>query len=171
MFEIFNRINQIKNSKSVLNNLQNQIDSKRKELQTLSYSIESNRSKLNQISSEINIKLEDLNGCKKELGLYQGIIDIQDMGLNLTYEPSNTNMVQISQELENIRNEMSNMIAYNRLVQIVQEYLLNNSKAKGKAFQKSFSEGIIIGFNTYFEKKRKALQLEISIKQSKFLYA
>lgn len=75
MFEIFNRINQIKNSESVLNNLQNQIDSKQKELQALSYSIESNRSKLNQISSEINIKLEDLNGCKKELGLYQGIIE------------------------------------------------------------------------------------------------
>lgn len=157
MFEIFNRINQIKNSESVLNNLQNQIDSKQKELQALSYSIESNRSKLNQISSEINIKLEDLNGRKKELGLYQGIIDIQDMGLNLTYEPSNTNMVQISQELEDIRIEMSNMITYNRLVQIVQEYLLNNSKAKGEAFQKSFSEGIVIGFNTYFEKKRKAV--------------
>lgn len=154
---ILQKLKEIKNFENVIKQLENEINSKRKELNELSYSLNSNRSKLTQISNEINTKEKELNGCKKELGLCQGIIEVQDMGLNLSYSPSSSNSLYIAKELEQVRNEMADMVYYEQMIQINQEYLLNDSLSKGRAFQKSFSDGIIIGFNTYFEKKRKSI--------------
>lgn len=154
---ILQKLKEIKNFENVIKELKNEVESKRKELNELSYSLNSNRSKLTQISNEINTKEKELNDCKKELGLCQGIIEVQDMGLNLSYTPTCSDSLRISEELEKVRNEMANMVYYEQMVQINQEYLLNNSLSKGRAFQKSFSDGIVIGFNTYFEKKRKSI--------------
>lgn len=154
---LFQKLKKIQDFENNVIKLENEINLKTKELNDILYSLQSNRSKLTQISSEINTKEKELNDCKKELGLAQGIIEIQDMGLNLSYTPTCSDSLRTSEELEKVRNEMADMIYYEQLVQINQEYLLDNSLSKGKAFQKSFSDGVIIGFNTYFEKKRKSV--------------
>lgn len=154
---LFQKLKKIQNFENNVNKLENEINLKTKELNDILYSIQSNRSKLTRISSEIYTKEKELNDCKKELGLAQGIIEVQDMGLNLSYTPICSDSLRISEELEKVRNEMADMVYYEQLVQINQEYLLDNSLSKGRTFQKSFSDGVIIGFNTYFEKKRKSI--------------
>lgn len=152
---LFQKLKKIQDFENNVNKLENEINLKAKELNDILYSLQSNHSKLTRISSEINTKEKELNDCKKELGLVQGIIEVQDMGLNLSYTPTCSDSLRISEELEKVRNEMADMVYYEQLVQINQEYLLDNSLSKGRTFQKSFSDGVIIGFNTYFEKKRK----------------
>ena len=139
------------------------------EIKTIEFTIQDKTNYLNEIneqikksndevinlSSEISKVKSELNHYLSELGTAEGIITMQDLGLE--YTPSLNDLNEISKRKEDIQKKIGKLIGCDKAIITTRIYRIDGSEAKGRQFQKTFCENLMTSFNLYFEKKKKAI--------------
>lgn len=138
-----------------LRNIQAELEDKQKELEKINSEIASAESKLKETNTNISLVEEELSKYKSELSAAQGMIEMQELGV--PYNPETLDRSKIAQKRLSIQEEIGRMIGNKSHIKILQSYLVAGSVSKGNQLQKTFSDSIIIGFNSYFNKKLKAV--------------
>lgn len=151
------------------NFLKNRKKKLEEEIKSIEFSIQDKTNYLNEIneqikksnnevinlSSEISKAKSELNHYLSELGTAEGIITMQDLGLE--YTPSLNDLNEISKRKEDIQKKIGNLIGCDKAIITTRIYRIDGSEAKGRQFQKTFCENLMTSFNLYFEKKKKAI--------------
>ena len=133
-----------------------------RQVSLLEASVVNYNKKLTDITAQIANKIIDLNKVKKqldenqrELDITSGIIDMEEYGLE--YKPLYNNSVEIATRLTKVQREIGELLGTNQIIISTRVYRVDGSEVKGAKFQKAYCDNLLIGFNTYFEKKRKAV--------------
>lgn len=126
----------------------NKIEESQKTLQSILDQIKLNR----QIAIK---KQQEIESYKSELKFYQGIIEMEELGLE--YTPAFNDLDLITVKKEEVQNQIAKLIANEEAILTTRIYKIDGSESKGKKFQKVFCENLLIGFNYYFNKKKKSI--------------
>lgn len=124
------------------------IEESQKTLQSILDQIKLNR----QISIK---KQQEIESYKSELKFYQGIVEMEELGLE--YTPAFNDLDLIAIKKEEVQNQIAELIANEEAILTTRIYKIDGSESKGKKFQKVFCENLLIGFNSYFNKKKKSI--------------
>lgn len=108
--------------------------------------------------TEIQNKLigfqERLQQCQAEIGLAEGIIAMQDMGIE--YTPCSNQLDTLAFRKSQIQEEIAELLSNDEAIVKTRGYTVDGSSSKGNKFQKIFCENMMAGFTSYYEKKKKA---------------
>lgn len=133
-----------------------------RQVSILEASVVNYNKKLTDITAQIANKIIDLNKVKKqldenqrELDITSGIIDMEEYGLE--YKPLYNNSIEIATRLTKVQREIGELLGTNQIIISTRVYRVDGSEVKGAKFQKAYCDNLLIGFNTYFEKKKKAV--------------
>ena len=118
------------------------------EYHQLEEQIEAKRKQLFDLDHELHQKQQDINTVN-------GIITMQELGAE--YIPEYTNQPALERKITHIETEIGSLIGMNRAILTTRTYRVDGSEAKGQKFQKTFCENLLIGFNTYVNKKKKSI--------------
>lgn len=124
------------------------IEESQKTLQSILDQIKLNR----QIAIK---KQQEIESYKSELKFYQGIVEMEELGLE--YTPAFNDLDLIATKKEEVQNQIAELIANEEAILTTRIYKIDGSESKGKKFQKVFCENLLIGFNSYFNKKKKSI--------------
>lgn len=124
------------------------IEESQKTLQSILDQIKLNR----QIAIK---KQQEIESYKLELKFYQGIVEMEELGLE--YTPAFNDLDLIAVKKEEVQNQIAGLIANEEAILTTRIYKIDGSESKGKKFQKVFCENLLIGFNSYFNKKKKSI--------------
>lgn len=124
------------------------IEESQKTLQSILDQIKLNR----QIAIK---KQQEIESYKSELKFYQGIVEMEELGLE--YTPAFNDLDLIAVKKEEVQNQIAELIANEEAILTTRIYKIDGSESKGKKFQKVFCENLLIGFNSYFNKKKKSI--------------
>lgn len=154
---MFNKI--LKQNKS---KLEQEISQKQHELSLINLKIEENKSILQYIKDSISMKQQvvnqincDIEHFQSELNKYQGIITMEDLGIEYTPEFNNINDT-LTKKVE-IQEKIGYLIGNSQVIITTRSYRIDGSESKGNKFQKAFCENLLIGFNAYLNKKKKSV--------------
>lgn len=145
--------NKKKNTK--LEKIENLIQEKENYLIEINSKIDFLKQQLNNNMLKIMQSQTELNNYKHELGIIEGIIDMQELGLQ--YEPNFNNLDKIACAKAHAQERIGQLIKNQEAIITTRAYRIDGSEAKGKQFQKTFCENLLIGFNSYFNQKKKAI--------------
>lgn len=135
--------------------MEDSIQEQNKILANITSQIEQEQFKLKETQNQLfdcRIKLDE---CNKDIGLAEGILTMQDLGIE--YEPSLNDLDDIAYEKENVQRTIARLLGNDQVIIKTREYRIDGSDAKGNKFQKTFCENMMISFTTYYEKKRKGV--------------
>lgn len=140
------------------------IKSKSNEIQNLDNKIALAKENLNKL-------LADIESKKEELGILTGIVEIQDLGIQ--YEASGLSLSDIEQEKNKVQERLGEMMWRDEIIKTTRDYKVDGSYKKGRKFQEAFCNNLLIGFNSYYEKKKKSITSQnfnksINLVESKF---
>lgn len=110
---------------------------------------------LHQINQNIVNSKRQIEEYKLELGVAEGIITMQELGME--YTPNCNDLNELAVKKVNIQKSIASLIGNNKAIITTRVYRIDGSEAKGKKFQKVFCENLLIGFNSYFNKKKKSI--------------
>lgn len=110
---------------------------------------------LRQINQNIVNSKRQIEEYKLELGVAEGIITMQELGME--YTPNCNDLNELAVKKVNIQKSIASLIGNNKAIITTRVYRIDDSEAKGKKFQKVFCENLLIGFNSYFNKKKKTI--------------
>lgn len=126
---------------------------------------------LRQINQNIVNSKRQIEKYKLELGVAEGIITMQELGME--YTPNCNDLNELAVKKVNIQKSIASLIGNNKAIITTRVYRIDGSEAKGKKFQKVFCENLLVGFNSYFNKKKKSITVynynsSIELIKSKF---
>ena len=110
---------------------------------------------LRQINQNIVNSKRQIEEYKLELGIAEGIITTQELGME--YTPNCNDLNELAVKKVNIQKSIASLIGNNKAIITTRVYRIGGSESKGKKFQKVFCENLLIGFNSYFNKKKKSI--------------
>ena len=110
---------------------------------------------LRQINQNIVNSKRQIEEYKLELGIAEGIITTQELGME--YTPNCNDLNELAVKKVNIQKSIASLIGNNKAIITTRVYRIDGSESKGKKFQKVFCENLLIGFNSYFNKKKKSI--------------
>lgn len=110
---------------------------------------------LRQINQNIVNSKRQIEEYKLELGIAEGIITMQELGME--YTPNCNDLNELAVKKVNIQKSIASLIGNNKAIITTRVYRIDGSEAKGRQFQKTFCENLLIGFNSYFNKKKKSI--------------
>lgn len=135
-----------------------------KQLKTLENNIQSRTSELEKIILFINeenkeyaITCAKLKKAKEELNIAEGLIEMQENGLE--YIPIDTNLDSIILQKDMIQKQIAILFKNKDIVSYTRDYYVDKSIVKGRQLQTAYGEGLLMSFNSYFEKKKKAISV------------
>ena len=135
-------------------------------LKNLNSEINNKTQSLKQIENNLTETKAQWQKCKQELSTVEGIITMEDMGL--IYEPASNDLDTIAYKKAQAQEKIGALIGNDKVIITTRIYRIDNSETKGKQFQKTFCENLLIGFNAYYNQKRKAITVT-NINKSKEL--
>lgn len=135
-------------------------------LKNLNSEINNKTQSLKQIENNLTETKARWQKCKQELSAVEGIITMEDMGL--IYEPASNDLDMIAYKKAQAQEKIGALIGNDKVIITTRIYRIDNSETKGKQFQKTFCENLLIGFNAYYNQKRKAITVT-NINKSKEL--
>lgn len=109
---------------------------------------------LTEIQNKLSGFQERLQQCQAEIGLAEGIIAMQDMGIE--YTPCSNQHDTLAFRKNQIQEEIAELLSNDEAIAKTRGYTLDGSSSKGDKFQKIFCENMMAGFTAYYEKKKKA---------------
>ena len=109
---------------------------------------------LTEIQNKLSGFQERLQQCQAEIGLAEGIIAMQDMGIE--YTPCSNQLDVLAFRKSQIQEEIAELLSNDEAIVKTRGYTLDGSSSKGNKFQKIFCENMMAGFTAYYEKKKKA---------------
>lgn len=149
--------NLLKKKKKILEDEINQLNQIIKErnliITNLNQTISANQKILIETKNNILTAKSQLQDYKIELGKAEGLITMQELGLE--YQPVTSDIDEIAYKKSLIQESIGELLGYNQATTTVYDYTLNGSLAKGREFQKIFCDNLIVGFNAYFNQKKK----------------
>src|SRR5699024_28878 len=121
----------------------------------LNFLITQAKDTLSQLEQNIANSKQQLEKYQHELGIAEGVIAMQELGIE--YNPTFHNLDDITCKKNNVQKTIGELIGCGEAIITTRIYRIDGSEAKGKQFQKTFCENLLIGFNYYFNKKKKAV--------------
>ena len=138
-----------------INLIEKSIKEREKCLANINSQIEQQNQSLSQIQNKLIDSKRRLNECLKELGTAEGIITMQELGM--IYEPAFNDLNVIACKKAKAQEDIGKLIGNDKVIVTTRIYRIDGSEAKGRQFQKTFCENLLIGFNSYFNQKKKAV--------------
>ena len=123
--------------------IENQIQTQRATLEDLN----------KQLSKQQNI-VDEYNSIIKNNHM-KGIVQLEEIGFE--YIPPENTSEEYADEIQNILDQMAELLENNKAIITKHAYSIDGSTAKGNQFQKAYVKNLLIGFNAYCEKKKKAI--------------
>ena len=123
--------------------IENQIQTQRATLEDLN----------KQLSKQQNI-VDEYNSIIKNNHM-KGIVQLEEIGFE--YNPPENTSEEYADEIQNILDQMAKLLENNKAIITKHAYSIDGSTAKGNQFQKAYVKNLLIGFNAYCEKKKKAI--------------
>lgn len=105
-----------------------------------------------QLSKQQNI-VDEYNSIIKNNHM-KGIVQLEEIGFE--YIPPENTSEEYADEIQNILDQMAELLENNKAIITKHAYSIDGSTAKGNQFQKAYVKNLLIGFNAYCEKKKKA---------------
>ena len=121
----------------------------------LNFLITQAKGTLSQLEQNIANSKQQLEKYKHELNITEGVITMQELGIE--YNPTFQNLDDIACKKNNVQKAIGELIGCGEAVITTRVYRIDGSEAKGKQFQKTFCENLLIGFNSYFNQKKKTV--------------
>lgn len=141
--------------RAIRSKLQDQIDLLEDKIDTLNTQLTKKQTELAQTENEINSLNSEISSLSQTYNRLKGYETIDELGDLFT--PEITDLDEITNQLLDLQDQLADLIAYNNHFIITKQYRIDNSEKKGQIFQKNYCENLIIGFNSYFAKKLKAI--------------
>ena len=142
-----------KNKKNKETETQKRIEEAKKQLSEVEKNIQSKQQELHSLQQDVIAKKDKILELNKELNQLEGVIEVRDMGID--YIPVSHSSSEAERKINKIQQKLGTMLAQDKIMIVTKKYLFSGSEAKGKQFQKNYCENLLIGFNTYFERKKK----------------
>lgn len=154
---MFNKLLRSKKAKleEQINLIEKSIQEREKQLSNINSQVEHSKVMLDEIQNKLIEYKTKLNDYQHELGIAEGIITIQELGIE--YNPTFHNLDDITCKKNSVQKTISELIGCGEAIITTRVYRIDGSEAKGKQFQKTFCENLLIGFNYYFNQKKKAV--------------
>lgn len=121
----------------------------------LNFLIAQAKDTLSQLEQNIANSKQQLEKYQHELGIAEGVIAMQELGIE--YNPTFHNLDDIAYKKNSVQKAIGELIGCGEAIITTRVYRIDGSEAKGKQFQKTFCENLLIGFNYYFNQKKKAV--------------
>lgn len=152
---MFNKILRQRKNKleEQINLIENSIENQSKRLEGINSQIESKLQKMSKIQDNLSALETKLKEYQEEIGIAEGIITMQD--LNMPYEPRLRLLDNITFKKDNVQQSIAKLLGDNLAIITTRVYRIDGSESKGRQFQKTFCENLLIGFNTYYNSKKK----------------
>ena len=109
---------------------------------------------LHKVNQNIANSKRQIEEYKLELGITEGIITMQELGME--YTPNCNDLNELAVKKANIQKSIASLIGNNKAIITTRVYRIDGSEAKGRQFQKTFCENLLICFNSYYNKKKKS---------------
>lgn len=138
-----------------INLIEKSIQEREQYLCNINSQIEQENRNLNEIQNKLIESKTKLNDYQHELGIAEGIITMQELGME--YEPALHNLDAIACKKANTQETIGELIGNDKAIITTRVYRIDGSESKGRQFQKTFCENLLIGFNSYFNQKKKAV--------------
>lgn len=138
-----------------INLIEKSIKEREQYLSNINSQVEHFKSMLNEIQNKLIESKTKLNDYQHELGIAGGIITMQELGME--YTPNCNDLNELAVKKANIQKSIAFLIGNNEAIITTRVYRIDGSEAKGRQFQKTFCENLLIGFNSYYNKKKKSV--------------
>lgn len=138
-----------------INLIEKSIQEREQYLGNINSQVEHSKSMLKEIQNKLIESKTKLNDYQHELGIAEGIITMQELGME--YTPNCNDLNELAVKKANIQKSIASLIGNNEAVITTRVYRIDGSEAKGRQFQKTFCENLLIGFNYYFNQKKKSV--------------
>lgn len=162
---MFNKI--FRQKKNQINLIEKTIEEREKYLSNINSRVEEENRKLNEIQNKLIESKTKLEDYQNELGMVEGIITMQELGME--YTPAYNNLSEIALRKANIQESIAALFRNNEVVITTRIYRIDKSEVKGRQFQKIFCENLLVGFNSYYNKKKKSVTQENIIKTTELI--
>ena len=156
---MFNKILRSQKAKleEQINLIEKSIQEREQYLASINSQVEQQNRNLNEIQNKLIESKTKLNEYQHELQTAEGIITMEELGFE--YAPTYTSLTKLQLEIQYIQNAIGYLIGSDKAIITTRIYRIDGSEAKGRKFQKTFCENLLIGFNSYFTKKRKSIAI------------
>ena len=138
-----------------INLIEKSIQEREQYLGNINSQVEHFKVMLDEIQNKLIESKTKLNEYQHEFGIAEGIIAMQELGME--YTPAYSNLDEITTKKADIQKSIASLIGNNETIITTRVYKIDGSEAKGQQFQKTFCENLLIGFNSYFNQKKKAV--------------
>lgn len=154
---MFNKILRSQKAKleEQINLIEKSIKEREQYLSNINSQVEQAGRNLKEIQSKLIESKTKLNDYQHELGIVEGIITMQELGME--YTPNCNDLNELAVKKANIQKSIASLIGNNEAIITTRVYRIDGSEAKGRQFQKTFCENLLIGFNSYYNKKKKSV--------------
>ena len=138
-----------------INLIEKSIKEREQYLGNINSQVEHSKVMLDEIQNKLIEYKTKLNDYQHELGIAEGIITMQELGME--YTPNCNDLNELVVKKANIQKSIASLIGNNEAIITTRVYRIDGSEAKGRQFQKTFCENLLIGFNSYYNKKKKSV--------------
>ena len=138
-----------------INLIEKSIKEREQYLSNINSQIEQAGRNLKEIQSKLIESRKTLDEYRHELGITEGFITMQELGME--YIPNCNDLNKLAVKKANIQKSIASLIGNNEPIITTRVYRIDGSEAKGRQFQKTFCENLLIGFNSYYNKKKKSV--------------
>lgn len=138
-----------------INLIEKSIQERTQYLVNINSQVDQEKRNLNEIQNKLIESKTKLNECQHELQTAEGIITMEELGLE--YTPTYTSLTKLQLEIQYTQDSIGYLIGSDQAIITTRVYRIDGSEAKGRKFQKAFCENLLIGFNSYLSKKKKAI--------------
>lgn len=154
---MFNKLLQSQKAKleEQINLIEKSIQEREQYLNNINSQVEHSKVMLNEIQNKLIESKTKLNDYQHEIGITEGIITMQELGME--YTPNCNDLDKLAVKKADIQKSIASLIGNNEAIITTRVYRIDNSEIKGRQFQKTFCENLLIGFNSYYDKKKKTI--------------
>lgn len=138
-----------------INLIEKSIQEREQYLSNINSQVEQTGRNLKEIQSKLIESRKTLDEYRHELGITEGFITMQELGME--YTPNCNDLNELAVKKVNIQKSIAFLIGNNEAIITTRVYRIDGSEAKGQQFQKTFCENLLIGFNSYYNKKKKSV--------------
>ena len=155
--QMFNKLLQSQKAKleEQINLIEKSIQEREQYLNNINSQVEHSKVMLNEIQNKLIESKTKLNDYQHELGIAEGIITMQELGME--YTPNCNDLDKLAVKKADIQKSIASLIGNNEAIITTRVYRIDNSEIKGRQFQKTFCENLLIGFNSYYSNKKKSV--------------
>ena len=150
---MFNKI--FRQKKNQINLIEKTIEEREKYLSNINSQIKEQNKKLDELQNKLTESKTKLDEYQNEIGAVEGIITMQELGME--YTPAYNNLSEIAIKKANAQEAIGTLFSNNEAVVTTRVYRIDRSEVKGRQFQKIFCENLLVGFNSYYNKKKKSV--------------